>query len=205
MLLAAGGCEAFQHCGSGPCTLWSQRLPAVADPAAHGSRPGLRSRSGGHAHCAGGRWAGNEQVRELCLNLHLLPPLQQPSFTSGLSLTMKPCGCSRNRLLAEADRQRALCIYQALSWAQHAASVGDVQSATNICKEVERRLAMGGAEVDYVEVCFQQKALIGFAHSPCKRECVLITVAGCKLVRDADRCAVGSCADRRRRGIAHRD
>jgi len=60
---------------------------------------------------------------------------------------------SRNRLLTEADRQRAPCIYQALAWAVQAVSAGETPSATGICEEVSRRIAAGGADVDYVEVC----------------------------------------------------
>ena len=60
---------------------------------------------------------------------------------------------SRNRLLPEPDRQRAPCIHQALAWAAQAVSAGDVKSASSICEEVGRQIAVGGAVVDYVEVC----------------------------------------------------
>ncbi len=56
-------------------------------------------------------------------------------------------------MLTEADRQRAPCIHEALAWAVQAAAAGKPQSAGSICEEVSRRIAAGGADVDYVEVC----------------------------------------------------
>ena len=65
---------------------------------------------------------------------------------------------SRNRLLTEADRQRAPCIHLALAWAAQAVAAGEVDSASRICEEVGTRITEGGADVDYVEVCSREAA-----------------------------------------------
>eukprot|EP00878_Enallax_costatus_P036639 GHUV01041165.1.p1 GENE.GHUV01041165.1~~GHUV01041165.1.p1 ORF type:complete len:104 (+),score=16.65 GHUV01041165.1:543-854(+) len=60
--------------------------------------------------------------------------------------------CSRNALLSLESRQKALCLNQALKWAQASVEQHEVTSAEQIAAEVRHRIASCGAKVDYVEV-----------------------------------------------------
>ena len=67
--------------------------------------------------------------------------------------------CSRNALLAPESRQNALCLNQALSWAQASVKQQEVTAAEQIAAEVRRRIASCGAKVDYVEVRHRMSTL----------------------------------------------
>ncbi|CAL5218733.1 g447 [Coccomyxa viridis] len=59
---------------------------------------------------------------------------------------------SRNKLLSEADRQRALCICQALKWASQAASSHECTSGPQLAEQIAARISQSQGRVDYVEV-----------------------------------------------------
>jgi pantoate--beta-alanine ligase len=60
--------------------------------------------------------------------------------------------CSRNALLTPDDRQRAVCISQALHAAQGQASAAGTCDAGQLQQHVADAIAAGGGQVDYVEV-----------------------------------------------------
>ena len=72
-----------------------------------------------------------------------LPSIQPP-------LPRPPC--SRNALLTPEDRQRCVCISQALAAAREAAVAGTTTEAAELQRQVADTIAAGGGRVDYVEV-----------------------------------------------------
>ena len=59
---------------------------------------------------------------------------------------------SRNALLTPEDRQRCVCISQALAAAREAAVGGTATAAAELQRQVADAIAAGGGRVDYVEV-----------------------------------------------------
>ncbi|PRW60347.1 Pantoate--beta-alanine ligase [Chlorella sorokiniana] len=59
---------------------------------------------------------------------------------------------SRNALLTPEDRQRCICISQALAAACEAAVAGTTSAAAELQRQVADAIAAGGGRVDYVEV-----------------------------------------------------
>ena len=59
---------------------------------------------------------------------------------------------SRNALLTPEDRQRCVCISQALAAARDAAVAGTTTAAAALQQQVADAIAAGGGRVDYVEV-----------------------------------------------------
>lgn len=93
-----------------------------------------------------------------CRNTRLL---SQPitAASHGPLLRCFPAPCSRNALLTPEDRQRCVCISQALAAAREAAVAGTT-AAAELQRQVADAIAAGGGRVDYVEVGVER-------HMPC--------------------------------------
>lgn len=59
---------------------------------------------------------------------------------------------SRNALLSSEARKNALCLHQALNWAQTAVQQQALSAAEAIALEVKHQITAAGGKVDYVEV-----------------------------------------------------
>lgn len=62
------------------------------------------------------------------------------------------CRRSRNALLSPESRRNALCLNQALKWAETAVQQHQMVLAQDISAEVQKRITSSGGQVDYVQV-----------------------------------------------------
>ena len=113
------GCgKALQYCRARCGSVWKEGLPAVPCAQHNGAGARLSSEGHWHAHCAGRRWLSHEQVHALHMSSKYLAVsfhnLRMSAPYCCMCWSVHVSSCSRNKLLSQDDRQRALCISKAL-------------------------------------------------------------------------------------------